>query len=198
LLPPGPKLAASDIRQYVKDVQPSPPKLLNGQLWAQADAVVWEGEPKPKVAGADIGNRLYAGKKRMFKGHKRERTKAKRDIRRSILLSNMQKRIIRYKSVSLFCCFGLLASTDEPLASTIAEDGRTRSNLQKFPSQRNYPSNYNGIQPGDWTIAYYICNHCVYTQQSHFPLLCPFEIPMRRLRPTSDPLYVRSDHASSR
>jgi len=148
LLPPGPKLAASDIRQYVKDVQPSPPKLLNGQSWAQADAVVWEGEPKPKVAGADIGNRLYAGKKRMFKGHKRERTKAKRDIRKSILLSNMQKRIIRYKSVSLFCCFGLLASTDEPLASTIAEDGRTRSNLQRFPSQRNYPSNYNNLETG--------------------------------------------------
>jgi large subunit ribosomal protein L25 len=61
---------------------------------------VWEGEPKPKVAGSDIGNRLYAGKKRMFKGHKWERTRAKRDAKRAMLLRSMKQRLIRYKGVS--------------------------------------------------------------------------------------------------
>jgi len=96
LLPPGPKLVASDIEQYVQDAR-GPPKVLNGKAWAQKDVVVWEGQPKPKVIGADIGNRLYAGKKRMFKGHKRERIRAKREVRRRMLLSSMQNRIIRYK-----------------------------------------------------------------------------------------------------
>ncbi|KIM91525.1 hypothetical protein PILCRDRAFT_810816 [Piloderma croceum F 1598] len=95
LLPPGPKLAVSDIQEYI--VPPSTLKLLKGQKWAQGDAVMWEGEPKPQVVGADIGNRLYAGKKRMFKGHKHERTKAKRVMRRRILLKDMNKRIIRYR-----------------------------------------------------------------------------------------------------
>ena len=87
LLPPGPKFAVSNVREK--------------------DAVVWEGEPKPKVLGAETGNRLYAGKKRMFKGHKRERTRGKREIRRNILLRNMKKRIIRYKGVSFALPFVL-------------------------------------------------------------------------------------------
>jgi large subunit ribosomal protein L25 len=96
LLPPGPKLAASDIKQHLRNAG-KPLKFLNGQPWAKKDAVVWEGEPKPKVVGADIGNRLYAGKKRMFKGHKWERTLDKRVRRRKMLLSDMKKRIVRYK-----------------------------------------------------------------------------------------------------
>ena len=109
LLPPGTKLAVSDIQNYMKEVQPSTLKFLKGQNWARGDAVKWEGEPKPNVVGADIGNRLYAGKKRMFKGHKHERTKAKRVMRRTILLKDMKKRIIRFRGVSfsLGCCFGL-------------------------------------------------------------------------------------------
>lgn len=110
LLPAGPKLALSDIQKHIAE-SPPPPKLLRGQPWAQKKAVVWEGEPKPKVAGADIGNRLYAGKKRMFKGHKWERTMEKRQGRRKMLLKDMTKRIIRYKGVSglpdlTFLCSG--------------------------------------------------------------------------------------------
>ena len=67
---------------------------------------MWEGEPKPKVVGADIGNRLYAGKKRMFKGHKWERTLVKRQKRRTMLLSGMKKRVVRYKGVSDDYIFG--------------------------------------------------------------------------------------------
>lgn len=39
----------------------------------------WDGELKAKeVKGADVGNRLYAGKRRMFKGHKWERVRGER------------------------------------------------------------------------------------------------------------------------
>jgi len=85
----------SDIQEYI--VPQRALNLLKGQKWAQGDVVVWEGEPKPPVVGANVGNRLYAGKKRMFKGHKHERTKAKRVMRRTILLKDMKKRIIRYR-----------------------------------------------------------------------------------------------------
>ena len=120
LLPPGPKFAVSNVREK--------------------DAVVWEGEPKPKVLGAETGNRLYAGKKRMFKGHKRERTRGKREIRRSILLRNMKKRIIRYKGVSF--CIAVCSSvrSDRLLASITTGDGHTRSNQRRHPSQRSYRS----------------------------------------------------------
>jgi len=60
--------------------------------------VEWVGEVKErKVPGAEIGNRLYAGKKRMFKGHKWERVAAKRAMRRRILMRDMPKRIERFK-----------------------------------------------------------------------------------------------------
>jgi len=49
------------------------------------------------VAGADVGNRLYAGKKRMFKGHKWERTRERRVGRTEMLLRDMDKRIQRFK-----------------------------------------------------------------------------------------------------
>lgn len=60
--------------------------------------VEWVGKVRErKVAGAEIGNRLYAGRKRMFKGHKWERLAEKRAIRRNMLLRDMPKRIARYK-----------------------------------------------------------------------------------------------------
>ncbi|KAF7973049.1 hypothetical protein HWV62_16340 [Athelia sp. TMB] len=92
LLPPGPKMDALDILAHVSSTR-GPPKA----LWAHKDAVQWEGAPKAKVPGAEIGNRLYAGKRRMFKGHKWERTKAAVEVRRAMLLKDMPKRIVRYK-----------------------------------------------------------------------------------------------------
>jgi len=66
------------------------------ERWAQP--IEWVGEVKGrKVAGAEIGNRLYAGKKRMFKGHKWERVAEKRALKRSMLMRDMPKRIQRYK-----------------------------------------------------------------------------------------------------
>ena len=49
--------------------------------------------------GAELGTRLYAGKKRMFKGHKWERVKAHRERRQNILMRDMAKRVYNYKNV---------------------------------------------------------------------------------------------------
>ncbi|KAF8496513.1 hypothetical protein F5888DRAFT_1704552 [Russula emetica] len=72
-------------------------------LNAQADwtiPVEWIGKVRERnVAGADVGNRLYAGKKRMFKGHKWERTRERRVGRTNMLLRDMDKRIQRFKEV---------------------------------------------------------------------------------------------------
>ena len=62
--------------------------------------VEWVGKVPEKVAvGTELGIRLYAGKKRMFKGHLWERLKAKRVRRRSILMRDMAARVKNYKTV---------------------------------------------------------------------------------------------------
>jgi len=78
---------------------------------ADADAVVvddawttrsveWVGTVRSRsVAGADVGNRLYAGKKRMFKGHKWERERERRVARTKMLCRDMDKRVQRFKAV---------------------------------------------------------------------------------------------------
>ena len=113
LLPPGPKLSVKELEAAV----PTPEKIktikeqLDGEylgrwatnLWAAPR--VWEGKPKEKkVAGEEVGNKLYAGKWRMFKGHKWERTREKRIKRREILMKGMQQRIERFKSVRCSSC----------------------------------------------------------------------------------------------
>ena len=80
-------------------------------LDAQADwtiPVEWTGTVRERnVAGADVGNRLYAGKKRMFKGHKWERTRERRVGRTEMLLRDMDKRIQRFKGVRFTFYFRL-------------------------------------------------------------------------------------------
>ncbi|KAH7887040.1 hypothetical protein F5I97DRAFT_1872671 [Phlebopus sp. FC_14] len=67
------------------------------EKWA-AQPVEWVGNYKEKVTpGADTGNRLYAGKKRMFKGHKWERELEGRMRRRKMLMRDMAKRIKIFK-----------------------------------------------------------------------------------------------------
>ena len=62
--------------------------------------VEWTGKVRERnVAGADVGNRLYAGKKRMFKGHKWERMRERRVGRTKMLLRDMDERIQRFKGV---------------------------------------------------------------------------------------------------
>ena len=68
--------------------------------------VMWCGKVvERKVPGAELGTRLYAGKKRMFKGHLWERQRAKRIRRHSILMRDMAARIARYKDVRLLSSF---------------------------------------------------------------------------------------------
>lgn len=45
--------------------------------------------------------KMYAGRKRMFKGHKWERVQARKKKRTDILMRDMSKRIARYKEVSI-------------------------------------------------------------------------------------------------
>ncbi|KAH9852271.1 hypothetical protein C2E23DRAFT_731023 [Lenzites betulinus] len=94
LLPPGPKLARKDLTSASA---PTSEAAEQPQPWTAA--VEWDGEFKPKeVKGAEVGNRLYAGKKRMFKGHKWERTIDKRTWKRKMLMKDMDARIERFKT----------------------------------------------------------------------------------------------------
>ncbi|KIY47485.1 hypothetical protein FISHEDRAFT_74595 [Fistulina hepatica ATCC 64428] len=87
LLPPGPKCPNPS-------AAPSPAELVTSD-----PMVAWVGEFESKeVKGAEIGTRLYSGKKRMFKGHKRERVYLARMKKRAVLLRDMDKRIHEFKT----------------------------------------------------------------------------------------------------
>ena len=118
LLPLGPK-SPIDVDQ---------PKHVPTEWWQTA--VVWENS-KPLVEGKEeekdtleeqvqkvtpkiqvkqmeglAALKMYAGRKRMFKGHKWERMQARRKKRTEILMRDMNKRITRYKEV----CIGVSSS----------------------------------------------------------------------------------------
>ncbi|KAF9225994.1 hypothetical protein BS17DRAFT_801257 [Gyrodon lividus] len=106
LLPHAPKTSAPQLAAIALAEARPMSKKPNTQTGTESKAlekwwsrpVEWVGEVKErKVPGADIGNRLYAGKKRMFKGHKWERVAEKRAMRRKILMRDMEKRIERFK-----------------------------------------------------------------------------------------------------
>lgn len=119
LLPPGPKSPKTrfGVTEAIKEAQmaatAAPIQVLKRQLkdgkkdqgvWAAP--VAWEGKVKErKIRGTDLGIRLYAGKKRMFKGHKWERVMKERQRRRAVLLRDMKKRIYNYKNVSSLFLF---------------------------------------------------------------------------------------------
>jgi len=69
------------------------------RLWSNP---LWVGEVKRKaIRGEELGIKLYAGKKKMFKGHLWEKQKVKRLRRQSILMRDMKARVERYKTVSV-------------------------------------------------------------------------------------------------
>ncbi|KZT01240.1 uncharacterized protein LAESUDRAFT_687022 [Laetiporus sulphureus 93-53] len=99
LLPPGPKLAPKMIAAAVEAqaLRSEWESALRNESWAKD--VDWEGEFKEKeVPGADVGNTLYAGRWRMFKGHKHERMKPKRQETTKRLMAGMEARIERFRS----------------------------------------------------------------------------------------------------
>ena len=109
LLPPGHKKATFETRLQrmgaaaaAANAKPSPPppSVHASQVDKWDAPVEWVGKvPEKTIAGTELGIRLYAGKKRMFKGHIWERLKAKRIRRRSILMRDMAARIKNYKAV---------------------------------------------------------------------------------------------------
>lgn len=120
LLPPGPKASLAELtaaasatpaathpaadRASEEEEEAKISGLTNQSPAQEADDASWTGSVEwvgslreRSVAGADVGNRLYAGKKRMFKGHKWERTRERRITRTKILLRDMDKRVERFK-----------------------------------------------------------------------------------------------------
>ncbi|KZT37440.1 hypothetical protein SISSUDRAFT_987595 [Sistotremastrum suecicum HHB10207 ss-3] len=93
LLPPGPKLGQTE-----GEVEEAGSSRYNVE---EGPTIGWAGEwHVRKVAGADIGARLYAGKKRMFKGHKWQRELRKRQAAIGVRLRDMEKRVHRWRMVS--------------------------------------------------------------------------------------------------
>ena len=146
LLPPGPKKAAFESRmQRVSATAaatakrpPAPPASVPTSQGDDWDVPVeWVGKvPEKKVVGSELGIRLYAGKQRMFKGHKWERVKAKRIRRQSILLRDMATRVENYKTVRVFF-FTRSFEIFEIFGSITRRESQTRSNhrdIQNLPS----------------------------------------------------------------
>ncbi|KAJ7184300.1 hypothetical protein C8R46DRAFT_1208514 [Mycena filopes] len=85
--------AKADVKGDVKaEVKAAPRKTLNV-------TVEWDRRPVVKnVPGADEGARLYAAKKKMFKGSRLERSIKQRAWRTWVLLHDMRRRIRKYRT----------------------------------------------------------------------------------------------------
>ncbi|KAG7097270.1 hypothetical protein E1B28_004636 [Marasmius oreades] len=105
LLPPGPKLHKPEVMAEIlrsrtaAAAASSKAGEIPKQLEHLAFQVDWVGkfEVKEKPE-AEQHVPLYAGKKRMFKGHKWERTMDRRLNHRAMLLRDMDKRVRRFKA----------------------------------------------------------------------------------------------------
>jgi len=100
LLPSGPKFIQPSPAPGIQ----APKRLLENKdetvsfkdCWA--DQVAWDGKVKEKKRSrVDVRRTLYSGRKRMFKGHKWERTMKNRENRKKILMRDMAKRVKRFK-----------------------------------------------------------------------------------------------------
>ncbi|KAJ3485655.1 hypothetical protein NLI96_g4812 [Meripilus lineatus] len=101
LLPPGPKLPLVQWQKLGQEIwdenEAKKSSDENASEWKRQ--VVWEGTMKEKKVPEDaLLNRLYASRKRMFKGHKWERMKDDREKKINMLMKDMPKRIQRFKA----------------------------------------------------------------------------------------------------
>jgi len=172
LLPPGPKSPAISPKADRPLVIPS--KSMSTEWW-QAN-VVWkdskppiekkekkdpsleeDGAPKviPRIKVKRMEGlaalKLYAGRKRMFKGHKWERVQAQRKKRTQILMRDMNKRIARYKEVCIVSIHPVpVKGLTERFSSGTIVASPTHSGHQGVPKLPNYPfrtySPYNILQ----------------------------------------------------
>jgi large subunit ribosomal protein L25 len=153
LLPPGPKLTSMDI------LAAQPPKLEEqvskekGKERAMkidvATPVEWLGEVKIREPiGANVGNRLYAGRKQMFKGHKWERVIRRRRKYQRILMRDMAERILRWRRVRGISWFrSFLVTLNACFRSIISREshGLYLYRVSGHGRHRNYHSN-NRVQ----------------------------------------------------
>ena len=141
LLPRGPKMGLTELHEAVKAV-PRAERPLESRTAPWSRYVSWTGKAKHKsVKGAEVGNRLYAGRKRMFKGHKWQRTMERRLGRRNMLVRSMKRRIIRFKSVSTYPCLSTKWFTDTGTCRFTSADVLALWRVQGFlPRCPSYPS----------------------------------------------------------
>lgn len=161
LLPAGPKFSTKELVAAVKAAPPQETtpvkagKKKEGAVWLRG--VEWEGEVKEKeVPGADVGNKLYAGKWRMFKGHQWQRTLEARQAKREKAMKVMERRIKWFRGVrslswsvwdvwdvdELVLCYRHI-NADGPVLWT---DQRPRRNWASFRSEGNVERN-PGLPP---------------------------------------------------
>ncbi|KAJ7261294.1 hypothetical protein B0H12DRAFT_1069474 [Mycena haematopus] len=116
LLPPGVKLPQPELfvpppapKSKSKSAKANPSvtplkRASNGRLNVTGHKelnvkVEWDRRPAVKnVLGADRGTRLYAARRKMFKGSKSERSRKQKEWRTWVLLHDMRKRIRRYRT----------------------------------------------------------------------------------------------------
>lgn len=147
LLPPGPKIsiveiaAAASGQAVVSGPSASAKSQVQNAAAPWTRPIEWTGEVKEKkVLGAEVGNRLYAGKKRMFKGHKWQRTAEKREKRRALLMRSMPKRIKEFKQVWFLQLLSLRCLTW--CFSITRGDVHTLSNLPVPLRMQNFRSRF--------------------------------------------------------
>ncbi|KAJ8086360.1 hypothetical protein AAF712_002171 [Marasmius tenuissimus] len=114
LLPPGLKLREPEALQAksvvnaeagtagssTAGVERQPNSELAEELKELAFEVDWVGKLPQKKEMSESARHvpLYAGKKRMFKGHKWERTKERKENHKAMLLRDMDKRVRKFKA----------------------------------------------------------------------------------------------------
>lgn len=172
LLPFGPKSAITPLDTDGLPV--IPPKPVSTEWW-QADvtwrdskppvekkeekkdhsAEDWVPKAVPRIEAKQMEGlaalKMYAGRKRMFKGHKWERVQAQRKRRTHVLMRDMSKRIARYKEVrtALINPSPVERLTERCSSGTIVANQihSGRQGVPKFPNyhSRTY-SPYNMLQ----------------------------------------------------
>jgi len=131
LLPPGPKLKPREIppwpsptpsrsqtRSKKGPLQPQKMDILD--VLSNKRRIDWIGEVKVRQpTGSNVGNRLYAGKWRMFKGKKWQRVYKRRKNYQRILMSDMARRIRKFRLYRL-------RQSPNPLQPILGKVGKSR------------------------------------------------------------------------
>lgn len=118
--------------------------------------VKWVGEVPQKKAtpGEQLGIRLYAGRKRMFKGHLWERKREGRIRKRAVLMRDMAARVQRYKEASTAAFDPFLLKANSLLFSVLQkEEAQSPQAFEILEAAQtsllvlSYPIIYVALQP---------------------------------------------------